>query len=140
MRASWCLAVILLLAPLRPALAQRAALFLATSTRAARADACDSSYQRGAIAAQVGHSTATWRAGGFVSGLLFSYIGVAGAAVVASTEAPAPDTIPAREAAGCYRDGYQAKARARIRSASIKSALVGAAVLPLAFILRHNTR
>lgn len=103
-------------------------------------DACDSSYRRGVVTARVSHSTSGWRAGSFASGALFSLVGVAGAAVVASTAPVAPDTVPEKEVSACYRDGYRTTARARNRGTALRSGLVGAAILPLAYIIRASTR
>lgn len=104
------------------------------------ADACETSYQRGAINANVTHSTTGWRTGGFASGLVFSVIGVAGATLVASTAPAAPPRVPESEVSSCFRDGYRATARSRSRRSALRSGLVGAAILPVLYIVRVSLR
>jgi hypothetical protein len=137
------LAVSLLLFPVVDAHAQRPEIVFAATPRATSVvsrDACESSYQRGALVARDSHSTKGWRAGGFASGLLFSFVGVAGATVVASTAPAVPDTVPERELSRCYRDGYRSIARSRSRGTAFRSALVGATILPLVYVVRLSTR
>ncbi len=135
-------ALAFLLAPLGTLSAQQAMPSAVRSTAAPRfsADACDSSYRRGEIVAQSSHSTGGWRAGGFASGVAFSFLGVAGATVLAGSSGAAPDSVPAQEVSSCYRDGYNTRARARNKSSALKSALIGAIVLPAAYIIRISAR
>ena len=113
-----------------------------TSTRAARLErtACDSSFTKGTMAAQVEHSTSSWRTAGFTSGLLFSVFGVAGVTVVANATGDTPDTMPVVSEPRCYTDGYEVTTRKRNRSSAFKSALVGALVFPLILVVRLNSR
>ncbi len=135
-------ALAFVLAPLGTLSAQQAMPSAVRPTAVPRfsADACDSSYRRGEIVAQSSHSTGGWRAGGFASGVAFSFLGVAGATVLAGTSGAAPDSVPAQEVSSCYRDGYSTRARARNRSSALKSAPIGAIVLPAAYIIRLSTR
>lgn len=136
------LALSLLLAPVGVLSAQQAVPSTVRPSAAPRfsADACDSSYRRGEIVARSSHSTSGWRTGGFASGVAFSFLGVAGATMLAGTSGAAPDSVPPQEVSSCYRDGYNTTARTRNRSSAFKSALLGALILPTAYIIRVSTR
>jgi hypothetical protein len=103
-------------------------------------DECETSFQHGSVMADTSHSTAVWRVGGAASGLLFSIAGVGGSALVASVSAPSPSQVPSSEVSNCFRNGYRTRARSRNRSTAIKSALVGAVILPTVWLLRANSR
>ena len=130
----------LCLAPLGALSAQQALPSAVHPTGATHfsADACDSSFQRGSLVARSSHSTSGWQTGGFVSGLVFSFVGVAGATVFAGWSGAAPDSVPDQEVSSCYRDGYSTAARSRNRSTAFRWALLGALVLPAAYIIRLN--
>jgi hypothetical protein len=136
--------VALAIATLAPAASEAQAPLAETASAIPRpafaSDACDSSYGRGAAAAHRTHSTRGYRAGGFASGVLFSLVGVAGVTVVASTVSAAPDTVPEREVSTCYRDGYRTTARARSRGTALRSGLLGAAILPVVYLVRLSNR
>ena len=104
------------------------------------ADACEESFQRGAMTAGATHSTSGWRTGGFVSGTLFSVFGIAGASAVAATTSPSPTIVPEGEDSACFRKGYRSSARGRNLSTAARSALFGALLLPGIYILRHSMR
>lgn len=129
-------------APLGTLSAQQAVPSAVRPTAAPRfsADACDSSYRRGEIVARSSHSTSGWKAAGFASGVAFSFLGVAGATVIANSSDAAPDSVPPQEVSSCYRNGYSAAARSRNRSTALKSALIGMLVLPTVFIVRQTSR
>ena len=143
MKLTGLLGVVTLVAVVTPVAAQEvspAAFGARVTAEPLQRAACDSSFTKGIMAAQVGHSTSGWRAAGFTSGLLFSIVGVAGVTVVASATGDTPDTMPVVSAPRCYTDGYEVTTRKRNRSSAFKSALVGAVVLPFVFIVRQTTR
>ena len=109
-------------------------------TAPSASDACETSFQRGSVMADTAHSTAAWHAGAVASGLLFSVAGVGGATLVASTSAPSPARVPTGEVSACFRNGYRTRARTRNRATALKSSRLGAVVLPVAWLLRANSR
>jgi len=136
------LACVLLLGPVSAAAAQQAMPSAAHpgSIKGTGSDPCETSYQRGAVVARSAHSPAGWRTAGFVSGLAFSVLGVAGATGAAAVAPAAPDSVPSNQSSACYRDGYQTAARARNRGTAFRSALLGALVLPVVYVVRVTTR
>lgn len=102
--------------------------------------ACDSATMAGADDARLTHSTKGWKVAGFMSGIAFSAVGVAGATLVANADAAEPPSLPPQVDAACYRKGYRSESKRKSRGSAFKSAVVGALIFPVAWLGMYTMR